>query len=281
LLAGALVNYADDEGYFNANPVLVKAGTNPLRVDKTSIEEQMEQLARIGYIEVRRSGVKHYGKVLTFETHQRVSHATPSKLKSKFEELPKSSGEIPEPLPKSSAVKGIELKGIEQGREASTANAVAARGRLVCTLPLNQGDHEVFEAEVQEWSGLYPAVDVKQELRSIKGWAQSNPTRRKTKSGIGRFINSWLARSQNEAKPGVSNGNRNQSKTGGNLNAAEQAIAFLAKAERDREAADDVQPEAPGGGEPGDIGLVRVGSDACGTGGLGKCLEGTLSPTAP
>jgi hypothetical protein len=82
-------------------------------------------------------------------------------------------------------------------------------------------------------------------------------------------------------KTGASNGSRNQSKTGGNLNAAEQAIAFLAKAERDREAADDVQPEAPGGGEPGDIGLVRVGTDACGTGGLGKCLEGTLSPTAP
>jgi len=78
---------------------------------------------------------------------------------------------------------------------ASTALAVPAeRGKLVCTLPLNQGDHEVFETDVQGWTALYPAVDVRQELRSIKGWALSNPTRRKTKGGIARFVNSWLSR---------------------------------------------------------------------------------------
>src|SRR6202012_3749806 len=96
------------EGYFNANPVLVKAGTNPLRVDKTPIEEQLAQLERVGYIEVRRSGIKHYGKVLTFELHQRVSHATPSKLKSKFESLPKSSGEAREIIPPE--FNGIEFR---------------------------------------------------------------------------------------------------------------------------------------------------------------------------
>lgn len=87
---------------------------------------------------------------------------------------------------------------------ASTADAVpAARGKLVCTLPLNTGNHEVFEADVQEWIPLYPAVDIRQELRTMKGWLLGSPQRRKTKTGIGRFINAWFARAQNDAKPGA------------------------------------------------------------------------------
>src|SRR6202012_337908 len=218
------------EGYFNANPVLVKAGTNPLRVDKTPIEEQLAQLERVGYIEVQLSDIHPSGKVLTFELHQRVSHATPSKLKSKFESLPKSSGEAREII--RPELNAIELNR-EQGMEASTASAVAARGRLVCTLPLNQGDHEVFEVEVQEWKELYPGVDIRQELRNIKGWSLSNPTRRKTKTGRGRFINSWLSRAQNEAKPGVVNGNY-KGKTGHSIDAATRAIQEI----EDRHAAD-------------------------------------------
>ena len=144
---------------------------------------------------------------------------------------------------------------------ASTAVAVpAARGKLVCTLPLNQGNHEVFEADVQQWQALYPAVDVRQELRSIKGWSLANPQRRKTKTGIAKFVNSWLSRSQNEAKPGGGSGNRNQSKTGGNVDAARQALAILAAAERDFSAPDEVQPAAGSSDESGDLSHLRTGS---------------------
>ena len=54
-------------------------------------------------------------------------------------------------------------------------------------------------AAVEEFSKLYPAVDVKQELRSMKAWAMSNPAKRKTHSGMMRFINSWLSKAQNQA----------------------------------------------------------------------------------
>lgn len=93
LLAAALTNYADDEGFFNANPGLVKAGTHPLRTDKTSTETQMKQLAAMGFIEVRKSqDGKLIGRIVNFTTHQKISHASDSKLKDRFE----SSGETPE-----------------------------------------------------------------------------------------------------------------------------------------------------------------------------------------
>lgn len=58
--------------------------------------------------------------------------------------------------------------------------------------------YPVYRGAVQEWAELYPAVDVIQQLRSMKGWLDSNPRKRKTKSGITRFINNWLAKEQNK-----------------------------------------------------------------------------------
>jgi hypothetical protein len=136
---------------------------------------------------------------------------------------------------------------------ASTALAVpAARGKLVCTLPLNQGDHEVFEVDVQEWIPLYPAVDIRQELRNMKGWLLGNPKLRKTKTGIGRFINAWFSRAQNESRPGAGNGtfNRNHGKTGGNVDALATALALVDQ--RDYETADEVLGAETGPGKSGD-----------------------------
>lgn len=69
-------------------------------------------------------------------------------------------------------------------------------------LPLVDGtDFEISVETATELSGLYPAVDVEQQLRSMRGWLLANPKNRKTKAGIMRFVNSWLSREQNSARP--------------------------------------------------------------------------------
>ena len=69
-------------------------------------------------------------------------------------------------------------------------------------LPLVDGtDFEISVETVAELSGLYPAVDVEQQLRNMRGWLLANPKNRKTKAGIMRFVNSWLSREQNSARP--------------------------------------------------------------------------------
>ena len=68
---------------------------------------------------------------------------------------------------------------------------------VVITITLNdQSEYGITEDRVSEWVELYPAVDVMQELRKMKGWATANPKKRKTKSGILRFINAWLSKEQ-------------------------------------------------------------------------------------
>ena len=69
----------------------------------------------------------------------------------------------------------------------------------VITLTLNdKSEYGITQKEIDEFQELYPAVNVMQELRNMKGWCINNPKKRKTKSGIKRFINGWLAREQDQ-----------------------------------------------------------------------------------
>lgn len=77
-----------------------------------------------------------------------------------------------------------------------------AKEIFVIGLPLNdKTEYQVSLTKFNEYKELYPAVDISQELRNMRGWLLSNPDRRKTRRGITRFINSWLARSQDNGKP--------------------------------------------------------------------------------
>lgn len=91
--------------------------------------------------------------------------------------------------------KGKQRKYIEAN--ASCAEPETASTPPVIFLPLNDGtDYPISEEQCQEWAGLYPAVDVIQQLRNMRGWLIGNPTKKKTRRGIVRFITGWLAREQ-------------------------------------------------------------------------------------
>lgn len=69
----------------------------------------------------------------------------------------------------------------------------------IVLLPLNdKTEYPVYEEQCQEWAGLYPAVDVIQQFREMRGWLIGNPRKRKTRNGVDKFINGWLAREQDK-----------------------------------------------------------------------------------
>ena len=69
----------------------------------------------------------------------------------------------------------------------------------IASMILNDGTYfNVSASDFNKWVALYPAVDVKQELCKMVGWCDANPKKRKTKSGIRRFINNWLAGEQDK-----------------------------------------------------------------------------------
>lgn len=75
--------------------------------------------------------------------------------------------------------------------------------------------YPIYQSDIDGWESLYPAVNIMQELRKMKGWCDSNPGRCKTRRGVKRFINSWLSRAQDQGG-GPKNSGTNTTGTGAN-----------------------------------------------------------------
>ncbi len=58
----------------------------------------------------------------------------------------------------------------------------------------NGTEAEVEEKWIIEWCELYWKDDVKIQLMKCRLWNLSNPNNRKTKQGLRKHINNWLAR---------------------------------------------------------------------------------------
>ena len=91
----------------------------------------------------------------------------------------------------------VEESRVENSRVEDGAEPEAASTPPVCQIILNDKSlYPITQADVDKWAGLYPAVDILSELRKMAGWCDANPQKRKTKGGIQRFINGWLAKEQ-------------------------------------------------------------------------------------
>jgi hypothetical protein len=84
LLAIALLNFCDDEGYFLANPALVRANCFPFQEDSKNIPGSLQELSEIGYVEILECSGKAIGRVVKFLSHQRIDKAQKSKLSALF-----------------------------------------------------------------------------------------------------------------------------------------------------------------------------------------------------
>jgi hypothetical protein len=133
MLAAALLNHADDEGYFNANPALVKSECLPLRESSVSVRDSLQQLAGIGYILLGKGeDGKRYGRIVKFDDHQRVNRPTPSKIKAVgivWESSSTPHAELSEDSPP-------ERKGTGKGKEEEGNGVSSLRSESSASLTL-------------------------------------------------------------------------------------------------------------------------------------------------
>jgi hypothetical protein len=155
ILAAALLNYADDEGYFNANPGLVKASCSPLREPSVSIPASLQQLADIGYLDLfTGSDGKRYGRIVTFDEHQVISRPTPSKIKH-LRPLMDNSVSPPEAVREDSTPEGNK-EGKGKGKEKEGKS----RGRAP-------------ELTLPDWLASLDGADIIREDDPIFAWAEA------------------------------------------------------------------------------------------------------------
>lgn len=97
-------------------------------------------------------------------------------------------------IPEQSKVKESKVK-------KSNINSTEPQAPSVLTLTLNDGsEYPITQADIDEWQTAFPNVEIVQQLRAMKLWCKDNPKKRKTKTGIRRFVTSWLDREQNRGR---------------------------------------------------------------------------------
>lgn len=212
-----LITYVDDYGRGSADPEIVKGFVFPRRkkVNETDIKDALAALASTGCISLYDIDGESYFCFPSWGEHQRIQTK-----RSKFPEppiLPESRlfaaeddalqkvtvdhrEKPPESESESKSEKTLSSTP-KAGAEPCDVSTLAADPAAI-KLPLDDNtDYAVPQSFADEMAKLYPAVDVMQQLAAMRGWLIGNPTKRKTRTGIKRFITSWLAREQDRGRP--------------------------------------------------------------------------------
>jgi hypothetical protein len=80
ILALGLLNLADDEGYFSADPDYIR-GAVLFREDSSNVRRMLDELSRSAWITLCGTAERPIGRVVNFRKHQRVDRPQPSRLK--------------------------------------------------------------------------------------------------------------------------------------------------------------------------------------------------------
>lgn len=179
----------DDYGRFDARAKILKNRLFPLKdgITEKQINAALNKLSTVGLVQVYEYDQKPYLQLVTWSKYQRTRA-----VKSKYPQPPDNICCQP-----SSNVPVSECENRES-RDDILPGAETAPDPPIVELILNDKTfHPVYQVDIERWGELYPAVDVLSQLRSMAGWCEANTQKRKTKSGISRFINSWLSKEQN------------------------------------------------------------------------------------
>ena len=203
-----LIVLCDDFGRYDGRPKIIKGSCFPLKaVTEKDIDKALGKLSAVGLVRVYETQGRPYLQLVTWADHQRIRNQ-----KSKYPEFGEdcillsfdSNGQRMKSSDSKCVRNPIQSKSNTESESnqniCSELQAVAEpQEPTVITLQLNTGEeYPITQEDVNRWMELYPAVDIMQELRKMKGWCMDNPKKRKTKNGIKRFVGSWLAREQDK-----------------------------------------------------------------------------------
>jgi len=197
-----LIVTCDDYGRYDGRAKVIKGTCFPLKdITEKDIDKALSKLSAVGLVKIYKIQEKPYLQLITWGEHQRIRNQ-----KSKY----------PEYDPECDISLTIDSK--RQRKQANNNNCEQNQAQVksghdtvvelkqqeqlelpVITLLLNTGEeYGITQSNVYEWSELYPAVDVMQCLRNMKGWLMAHNSRRKTIRGINKFIITWLQKEQDK-----------------------------------------------------------------------------------
>jgi hypothetical protein len=169
LLAIGLLNLADDDGYFYADPKAVRNSIRQNDDDSRIATVSLRDLSEIGYISIRNHATHGpIGKIESFAAHQVINKPKPSKIKALYE-----YGIDTVLIPDEERLEGKGMEGNKEGKGNENMSADADEIDLFTeteTTPKKKPTGQ-YPPEVIELWDMFPAMA---RTRSSKAdfWAQ-------------------------------------------------------------------------------------------------------------
>lgn len=203
-----LIVNCDDFGRFDGRTAVIKNRLFPLKDNLTlkTVETALHGLASAGLVVLYMFEDKRFLYLPTWGKYQ-TQRAKVSKYPSPDNSIQDDENTCKQmisnvPVFEFDIRNSNSIFDIRNSNDSAEPQA-ASTPPAIC-LPLNDGtEYPVSVEQCQEWAGLYPAVDVIQQLRQMKGWLDANPAKRKTKRGVNAFIVRWLAKEQDRGGTAV------------------------------------------------------------------------------
>lgn len=208
-----LIVTCDDYGRYYASPKIIKGHCFPLKeVTCKDIEKGLKKLSAVGLVTLYKVSEKSYLQLTTWSIHQNIRNQKskfPSPDEGNCTQLNANENNCMQLQTNENNCTRNPIQSESESKSESESEYLCSEpessepetqfASAVITLPLNTGEeYPIFQSVYDEFVNLYPAVDVMQALRSMRGWLISNPTKRKTSRGIKKFINGWLQREQDK-----------------------------------------------------------------------------------
>ena len=186
LLAIGLLNYADDHGYFWANPMLIRGALFPFDEDSTKIRRSLAQLSADGYIRLGKTADGRVGgQVTKFASHQRVDRPQESRIKDliTFDE---DSSNIRRTFDDQSL--------LDQG--SGIRDQGTGIREHVLSAPVGAAQSDAEWLATLKAKPVYAGINVENEFQKAQTWCETN--RRKCTR---RFFTNWLNRAEQSMAP--------------------------------------------------------------------------------
>ena len=205
-----LANYADREALVDGEIIMCKRGSvyrSQLYLaerwgwDRKKVRRFLDNLEKTNHITLTTS---QHGTIITLVNYENLDsyRATDGLMNDALNGIFKeqTTHNETEMIPTQKNTDKKENKGNKDKKEYI---APLEPTEVFIELPLNDGSYyQVSFTEVQQMKELYPNVNVEQEYRNMKGWLIGNPSKKKTRKGIGRFVCNWLSKNQDSNKGG-------------------------------------------------------------------------------
>lgn len=174
-MAIALLNFADDSGYFVCNYLVIRGELFPFEEDSTNVRRGLDELSSIGFLTIGKSDSgKSYGHICNFLDHQRVDRPQASEIEGLEIIWGDSSNIRRNVVEQSSTEAEAEKEAEKEGKRKRTSSARPTEQEWVEYCSATYPDwHPICASE--QWA-YYESVGWKTKAGPIKDWKRAAVT---------------------------------------------------------------------------------------------------------